>query len=264
MKLKTVLYLAILFLMVLESQAQPGCRGKFSPYNICISDYEKSDYIFYGEIISSGKRYHDLSINRKSAYYGTTVTVKRTFKGNPPKQFEIFLDYDITCDHLPEVGSRYIFDVKQTTENGRKIYYSDSMSRPVTDYSQEALKEVFSQIYSLLKNKKENIIEGAVVESPSKLEEVNLKNEMVDRYNFGYGLYAPLPGIIVKATNLQTQKEYITKSRSDGSFRFENMPPGGYSLQALLDDGRQGRMGLTTDGTLCKRRQYIVIQPGNN
>jgi hypothetical protein len=104
MKFKIVLLSIIFLLSIISIQAQPDCREKFSPYNICSSDYTKADFVFFGEVLPSDK-------NRPGK---ALVQVKKTFKGNPPNEIEIFLDIDIVCQGVPPVGSRQIYNVSKT------------------------------------------------------------------------------------------------------------------------------------------------------
>lgn len=259
MKPKIVLFLIILFFTAIGIQAQPDCREKFSPYNICNTDYAKADFIFFGEVITLGKIDHDFSINNKKSFAKTTVEVKKTFKGKPNNRIELYLDYDIICQGNPPVGSRQIYNVNKIIINGQIIYYSNYISRPLTDYSPEALKEVFSGMQSVLKNKKENILEGIVQETLDKYRQVELKPEELDKYIFSPTNWKPLSGVLVEATDEQSGKTYSTKSITDGTYRIDNIPPGKYKIQAYLSDGRKVQKGVVTDGSFCQRYQSLIL-----
>jgi hypothetical protein len=261
MKSKIILFLIILFFTSVGTQAQPGCGGKFSPYNICNTDYAKADFIFFGEVITLGKIDHDFSINGKKAFAKTVVEVKKTFKGKPNNRIELFLDYDIICEGNPPVGSTQIYNVNKTIINGQTIYYSNYVSRPLTDYSPQALKEVFSSIQSVLNNKKANSLDGIIFERLATLSEVRLKNEEADRYFLPLGSFKPAADIIIEAISEQDKKVYRTKSKADGTYEIENIPPGKYKLLVYLNGGKVGeRLDIKIDSLPCKRTQDIILE----
>lgn len=262
MKTQIFLFLAILFLTAMDLQAQPGCRGKFSPYNICQSDYAQADYIFYGKITSSGKIDHNISINRRTAFYKTAVKIEKSFKGEPPPgEIEIYLDYGLICDGAPAPDSEYIFNVKKTNLDGRQAYYSEYISRPVTNYSPEALKEVFSGIQSVLDNKKENILEGIIFERLATSRQISLKNEEADRYFLNLGSFEPVADILIEAVSEQDKKVYRTKSKADGTYKIENIPPGKYKFRVYLATGEVGEtLDIAINSLPCMRRQNVILQ----
>ena len=259
MKLKILLFSAILFLTVIGIQAQPDCREKFSPYNICHTDYAKADIIFFGEVITSGKIDHSFSINNKKSFAKTTIEVKKSFKGKFSGRIELYLDYDIICQGNPPVGSRQIYNVNKTIINGQTVYYSNYISRPLKDYSPKALEEVFSGVQSILRNKKENILEGVVQETLDKYRKVELKPEELDKYIFSPTNWNPLSNVLVEVTNEQSGKTYSTKSKANGIYKVEKIPPGKYKIQVLLSDGRKVEREVTTDGSFCQRSQFLII-----
>lgn len=261
MKSKIVLFLIVLFLTTMDSQAQPGCRGKFSPYSMCQSDYAQADYIFYGEVTSSGKIDHNISINHRSAFYKTTVKVEKTFKGDPPNLMEIYLDYEIICDDTPALNSKHIFNVKKTNLDSKQIYYSEYISRPVTDYSPETLKEVFSEIQSVLRSKKENILEGIIFERLATSRQISLKNEEADRYVLNLGSFKPVAGVLIEAISEQDKKVYRTKSKADGAYKITNIPPGKYKFRTYFTNGEVGEtLDIAISSLPCMRKQDVILQ----
>lgn len=263
MKSRSVLFLITLFFTAVGTLAQPDCREKFSPYNICNTDYAKADFIFFGEVITSGKIDHDFSINNKKSFAKTTVEVKKTFKGKPSNRIELYLDYDIICQGNPPVGSRQIYNVNKTVINGQTIYYSNYISRPLTDYSPQALKEVFSNIQSVLRNEKENILEGTIFERLAKSRQISLKNEEADRYFLNLGSFKTVADILIEAVSEQDKKVYRTKSKADGTYKIENIPPGKYKFRAYLTTGEVGEtLNIAINSLPCMRRQDVILQKG--
>lgn len=260
MKFRIVLFLAILFLTVSGTQAQPECWENFSPYNVCILPQIRTNYIIYGEIVSSEKVREGTFINRGGISRKVVVKVKKTFNDDLPAQIEIYLSGKTICNEL-ELESRYIFIVSKENLDNRLIYFSERISRPVTDYSPQALNEVFSHIESVIKNRKENILEGVVLESLAKSRKVSLKSEEADRYVYDLGSYKQLPDVTIEAISEQNKRVYRTKSKSDGTYKIENIPPGKYKLRAYLPDGEIGDTSdIAINGSPCTRRQYIIVQ----
>lgn len=259
MKPKIVLFLITIFFTAVETQAQPDCREKFSPYNICNTDYAKADFIFFGEVITLGKIDHDFSINNKKSFAKTMVEVKKAFKGKPGNRIELYLDYDIICEGNPPVGSTQIYNVNRTVINGQTVYYSNYISRPLTNYSPLALKEVFSSVQSVLNNKKENILEGVIQETLDKLVQVELKNEEFDKYVFSPRNWKPLSDVLIEVANEQTGKTYTTKSKADGTYRINNIPPGRYKIRVNMSNKREFEREIFTDGSFCKRYQILIL-----
>jgi hypothetical protein len=249
MKPKIVLFLITLFFTAVGTQAQPDCREKFSPYNICNSDYAKADLIFFGEVVALDKK----EIGK------TLVQVKKIFKGKTSDKIELYLDIDIMCQGIPPVGSTQIYNVSETVVNGKTRYYSKYMSRPLTDYSAESLERVFNRLKDVLNNKKENILEGVIQETLDKLVQVELKNEELDKYDFTPRSWKPLSDVLIEVTNEQTGKTYTTKSKADGTYRINNIPPGKYKIRVNMSNKREFEREIFTDGSFCKRYQILIL-----
>ena len=251
MKFKIVLFLSALFFAAIGTQAQPDCREKFSPYNICNTDYAKADFIFYGEVLALDKE----AIGKAS------VQVKKIFKGKVDGKIELYLDIDIMCQGIPPVGSSQIYNVNRTVVNGKTRYYSKYTSRPLTDYSPQALEEVFSDVQAVLNNKKKSSLDGIVFGRLTTSRNVVLKNEEADRYYLNLGSFKPAPNILIEAVSEQDKKVYRTKSKVDGTYEIENIPPGKYKLRAYLTTGTINEtLEIAINGSPCTRRQYIILQ----
>ena len=251
MKFKIVLFLSVLFFAAVGTQAQPDCREKVSPYNICNTDYAKADFIFYGEVLALDKE----AIGKAS------VQVKKIFKGKVDGKIELYLDIDIMCQGIPPVGSSQIYNVNRTVVNGKTRYYSKYTSRPLTDYSPQALEEVFSDVQAVLNNKKKSSLDGIVFGRLTTSRNVVLKNEEADRYYLNLGSFKPAPNILIEAVSEQDKKVYRTKSKVDGTYEIENIPPGKYKLRAYLTTGTINEtLEIAINGSPCTRRQYIILQ----
>jgi hypothetical protein len=241
--------------------AQPECNEAFNPFYICQSNFERSDYFFYGEIVSMERLKDDTVVNSTSAYYKMNVKVKKSFKGNLPKEISLYVGYLFTCHNLA-VKNKYLFQVVNANTNNQKVYFAQNISRPMTDYSAKAVNDVFANIESVLSNQKRDFVEGAVFEWLLKIRKVSIKNEDADRLSVDLQNRQPLTDILIEAVSEKDGKVYQAKSKADGTFRIDNIPNGIYKIKLHLPPDKQQQIfSLGTDGSPCSRKWYIMVMP---
>lgn len=254
---KIFLFFFLLAVNLTSVSAQPRCREPFNPFYICLSIFEHSEYLFYGEIISIER----LKDNSSGAYYKATVKVKKSFKGNLPKEITLYFGHGFDCQDNLAAGNTYLFLASNGTLNEQKIYFTQSISRPMIDYSAKAIKEVFSDIESVLSNKKKDFVEGAVFQWLLKVRKVLLKSEDADRLSVDLENRQPLADILIEAISEKDGKVYQARSKADGTFRIDNIPNGRYKIKLYLPFGKQQGepfiYGL--DNSSCCRKWYIPV-----
>lgn len=280
MKSKIVLSLGIVLLTIIVVKAQPRCREMFNPFYICLSNFQYSEYLFYGEIVST----EELKDASSGAYLKAIVKVEKNFKGNLPKEITLYFGHRVCSNTAPKnnrafQGSRsdsvarnannnppkntFLFLVSTGTLNGQKIYFVQDQSRPMSDYSEKAVKEVFRNIESELNNQKKDFVEGAVFEWLLKIREVSLKSEDADRLSVDLESRLPLANILIEATSEKDGKVYRATSNADGTFRIDNIPNGRYKIKLHLPPGKQQGEPFSygIDDSACSRKWYIPVMP---
>jgi hypothetical protein len=279
MKSKIVLFLGVLLLTVIGIKAQPRCREPFNPFYICFSNFQHSDYLFYGEVVSS-ERLEDAS---SGIYDKSVVKVEKNFKGNLPKEITLYFGHGFTCgirrtnnnfrdsqsgNGAQKAGNKsskntFLFLVGASTLNGQKIYFAHQLSRPMSDYSEEAIKEVFTDIESVMSNQKKDFVEGSVFEQLLKVRQVSLNDQDFDRLSVNSESNQPLANILIEATSKKDGKVYRARSKADGTFRIDNIPNGIYKIKLHLPPGKQQSEPFTygVDKSSCSRKWYIPVMP---
>lgn len=279
MKSKMVLFLSVLLLTAIGIEAQPRCREMFNPFYICLSNYQNSEYFFYGEIIST----EELKDTSSGAYLKAVVKIEKNFRGNLPKEITLYFGQRVCSNTAPKntrafQGLRsdgiaanannnppkntFLFLVGSSTLNGQRIYVVQDQSRPMRDYSEKAVEEVFKSVESALGNQKKDFVEGTVFERLLKIREVSLKSEDADRLSVDLKSRLPLPNILIEATSEKDGRVYRATSKTDGTFRIDNIPKGIYKIKLNLPpDKEQQTLSRGIDDSSCSRRWNIMVMP---
>jgi hypothetical protein len=266
MKSKIVLFLVVLFSTVVGIAAQPGCRDMFNPFYICQSNFEHYEYLFYGESVST----EDLKHTSPSARWKSVVKVRKNFKGDLPKEITLYYRDDFCSTRAPKNNSNannkspnptFLYVVSTRTLNGQKVYFVHEKSRPMTDYSAQAIKEVFKDIESVLSNQKKDFVQGVVYEPLLKVREVSLKSEDFDRLSLNSKSHLPLANIFIEVISEKDGKLYQARSKADGSFRIDNIPNGNYKVKLDLPAGMQQGEPFTkrVSDSPCSRKWGIPV-----
>jgi hypothetical protein len=265
MKSKIILFSLIFFLTTFGIEAQPSCNNGFNPFYVCQSGFEHSDFFFYGEVVSI-ERLENTFLTYSSAYLKVVVKVKKSFKGDLSKKIVLYLGVGLVCNP-PVVKNTYLFQATNDTLKDSNIYFSEKISTPMTDYSLKALKEAFTGIDSALnnKNKKEDFVEGAIFEHLLRSRKVAMKKEDADRLSRDLREYLPLANLLLEAIGEKDGKVYQTKSKSDGTFRFDGLPDGLYKVKIhLQSDNEQTELFIFgKDSSSCSRKWYISVPQKN-
>ncbi|MBD3557521.1 carboxypeptidase regulatory-like domain-containing protein [Planktothrix sp. FACHB-1355] len=259
MKSKIVLFSILLFLTSTGAFAQPQCNSPFNPFNICNSNFEWYDYFFYGEIISKEKMPYTM-VNSTTTTHKVVVKVKKSFKGELPEKVTLYLGSRSFCQY-PTENSKYLFYANNSELDGRKVYFSEWLSRPMTDYSAEAVNEVFANIHSILRNEKRDYVEGGVYEFFSERKKISMKKEDADRKQPSISYSEPVANILIEAMSESDGKVYQTRSNADGTFRIDRIPMGTYKIKLYLPPDKVQvepfRYGVSNN--LCSRKWVIPV-----
>lgn len=261
MKSKIVLFSMILFLTATGTFAQPGCSEPFNPFYICWSNFERYDHFFYGEVISIESLYN-VSVNSTYTPRKAEIKVKESFKGKLPEKITLYLSGDLICS-MPSKGNRYLFYAVNSELDGQKVYFSERVSRSMTDYSPEAVKEVFANIRSIFSNKKKGYIEGTIFENLLETREVTIKTEDADRLSRDFRRSKPATDVLIELISESDGKVYQTKSIGNGSFRIDSVPNGFYKFNLYLPPYKETEFSQRYEAsdTFCSRTLYLHVTP---
>lgn len=252
MNRKFLFLLVASFLLVVNTKAQPGCGFKFNPFSLCGADYEKSQFIFYGEVVS-----FERGSKAKAA-----IKIMKVFKGKLPENIELFVDpNEVFCENLPVKG-RYIFTADRVAADNHTVYFSRRWSTPVTDYSEEGLKDVFLEIDTILANKAQYGLSGYVLQvSHSKNPQMSL--EQKERLLYDPDVYRTFPNVTVEAKSEADGKIYRTKTDESGKYTFDKLPLGKYDLTVFVEGQEAFPKTAEATGQPCHRTDIVVKSKRN-
>jgi len=261
MKLKFVFFSTVFFLLVNGVFSQPQCNKPFNPFYICQSNFERYEYLFYGEVVSI-EPLVNVSVNNTYPPLKAIVEVKNSFKGKLPQKITLYLSANLICS-IPSKGNRYLFSAIKSELDDQKVYFSERMSRPMTGYSKKAVKDVSSNICSILENKKKDYVEGTIFESLLQTREVTIKAERADRLSRDFKYRKPIADIKIKAISESDGKMYQTKSKADGKFRIDRIPNGVYKVNLYSPFGKKQVRSFRyrIDDTFCSRIWLVPFKP---
>jgi hypothetical protein len=261
MKSKTGFLLIFLLLTATGTNAQPGFNEPFNPFYVCHANFENSKYFFYGEILAM-ENLKDVNVNSMMTPAKAVVKVERSFKGQLPAEITLYLGYRAGAQNL-SASNKYLFKAVDGKLDEQKVYFTEVVSRPMTDYSAQAVEEVFDGIEEALGHKNDNFVEGAVFARLLSVREVSLKAEDADRLARDIRISQPLADILLEAQSTTDGKTYRARTDEDGKFRIENIPPGSYKIKLDLPADKEQVEPFTyaTDGSPCSRKWYIHVMP---
>ncbi len=259
MKVKILIFSIIFFLFTIEASAQPGCHESFSPFNVCQSNFEWYDHFFYGEVVSF-EGLKDISVNSTYTPWMVIVEVKKSFKGEVARKVKLYLSANLICA-IPKKGEKYLFYAVGSELDGEKVYFSEKLSRPMTDYSKKAIKEVFADIRSILRNEKRDYVEGGIYNFYAERKEKVLKSEDFDRQQLFVSYTEPIANVLIEAINETDGKIYRTQSKADGTYRIDRIPNGRYQVKLHLppDKERQTSQIYEANDNKCSRRWMFSV-----
>ena len=180
-----------------------------------------------------------------------------------PENITLYLSANLVCS-LPSKGNKCLFYALDSELNGEKVYFSDQMSRPMTDYSAKAVKEVFAEINLALNNKKKESVQGILFEALSTTRESVAKAEDYDRLSRDFRSYKPLSGVLIEVTSESDKTVYQTKSKADGTFDIDRIPNGIYKVKLNLPPHHQSQTAtfrFEAGNTYCSRNWVISLKP---
>jgi hypothetical protein len=246
-------------------RAQPQFIEPFNPFYICHSNFEQHDYFFYGEIISV-ENLENVSVKLSSrltgALFKAVVKVNRSFKGKLPSKITLYIGYNASGQRILAKNS-YLFQAEEGKLAEQQAYFTEVISRPMTDYSNKAVKEVFTGIDSILGIKTDNFVEGLVYERLLKVRDVTIKREDADRLVRDFQNSKPLANILVEVTGEGDGNFYKVTSDRNGRFRIENIIPGLYKIKLYLPADKEQTEPLiySVGSTPCSRKWFVPVMP---
>lgn len=267
MKFKITLLSIVLFLMPVGALAQPKYKQPFNPFYICQASTQWHKYLFYGEIVAI-ENLSDVNVNSKMVVRKATIRIEKSFKEKLPPEITLYIGIN-GMNRVYSVGDKYLFQAADGKMNDadektskQKIYFTETVSRPMTDYSAKAVKEVIDEIEAALGDKNVDFVEGAIFEYFSRGREVSLKPEDADRLAIDIRTSEPFEDILVEATGEKDGKIYQSRTDREGRFRIDNIPPGNYKIKLYLPaDKEQGELSTySAGGTLCSRKWYFPVR----
>ena len=262
MKFKSAPLLILLFLTFTGVDAQPGFNEPFNPFYVCHANPERSKYFFYGEIVAVENLKNNLNVNSKMTLYKATVRVEKAFKEKLPSEISLYIGYRASAQYF-SAGNKYLFQAVDGKLGKEKVYFTEVISRPLTDYSAKAVEDVFAGIETVIANKNNSFIEGLVYERLLQVKEISLKKEEADRLARDAGNSQPLADILVEATSLRDEKIYQARSDEEGRFRIDDIPPGLYKIKLYLPAEKEQVEPFTygIDSSPCSRKWEIPVMP---
>jgi hypothetical protein len=216
--------------------------------------------------------------NHPVGFVKIKISVETPIKGNLGRTIELFL-YSLCYQYL-ETGEQRIFTARRIIESGFNGLVSYQWSTSLKELSKSDLAEIVKKIRSVVKGAKQPSITGKVVEYDIDPRAAGFFGSYLGTklgYNPKYS--RPLGGIEItaKATNENLnplkRKFYKTKTNSDGSYKFKDLPRGNYELSAALPDNsdvkvysyRTVRYGMLYESSfkqILGQKKYVTVGDG--
>lgn len=266
MKSKKVLFLIILFLTFIKTQAQPSSPHIFSPFNVCELSYLPIDNIVYGEIESIERFEEPIYLkyyraNKEPAKFKAVVNVLESFKGNLPHKIDIYIYYDFIVN-TPAPKNRYIFKTINMLKDDAPVQFTAEISKPLTNYSKGAVKDVLNHIRSVVSGERQDFVEGYLLKTLNQTREMSIKGEKADRLIYNVNTNIPIPNIPIEFVSQKNGEVYRVNTKSDGSFRINKIQSGDYRVKLKVEGLKlQEPFVYSTDGTACTRKWFIFMTP---
>lgn len=266
MKLKIVLSFVILFLTAIGINAQLSSPHIFSPFNVCGVSYLPIDNIVYGEIESIERFEEPIYLkyyraNKEPAKFKAVVNVLESFKGDLPRQIDIYIYYDFVANP-PLPKNRYIFKTINMLKEDTPVQFTAEISKPLTDYSKKGVKDVLNHIKLVVSRERRNFAEGVLLKSLANIRNADIKGEKADRLIYNVNTNIPIPNTPIEFVNQNNGTAYRVKTKSDGSFRIDKIQPGDYRVKLEAEGLKlEEPFVYSTDGTACTRKWLIFMTP---
>lgn len=261
MKLKINLLLIFLFLTTNGASAQPRYKQPFNPFFACRVDFESAKYFFYGEIVSV-ESLEGVNVDKRMTQYKALVRIEKSLKGAMLPEITLYFDHAASGQRYSP-GDKYLFHANDGLLDKQKVYLTEIVSRPMTDYSPAAIAEVLANIEAVRGVKTDDSIEGLIYEALLRVRDVSIKKEDADRLVYDFQNSKPLADILLEATSEADGKVYRARSDADGRFKIDGVAAGAYKIKLYLpEDKEQTEPFIYSAGDMpCSRKWNFRVMP---